>query len=155
LAFPLALFTGLGDIQLSKYEQSVVSHSLADCIWQSGFSQSFLAWRRRLLYCASSFLAVSALMELFYLIENGLFTEEQAANYTDLGLTVLVISRIVPFISCTVSIAAAWSWTEYMKSRTILVSGWMLGLSLMPFFNLIPLNFMFVEPDSLRNAFLD
>jgi hypothetical protein len=153
-AFPIALFTGLGDIKLSKYEKKVLSRKLADYIWQSGFSQSFLAWRRRLLYCASAFLAVSTAMQLTDLAINGVFTQEDESLYTALGLTAMVSMMIAPFILFAVSIAAAWFWSEYKKSRTLLISGWIFASSLVLFFHLIPLKYMFVDPNSVTNALL-
>lgn len=146
LRFPLALFVGLGDVELSDYEKRVLNKELSDYIWQSGFSQSFLAWRRRLLYFASLLFTVSASLLIVDLVRNGIYNNDDEAVYTAVGLASLVSQRIPPFVALSVTFVAAWLWTDYTKSRKVLVPGWVLGLLLMLWPSLVPVDNMLVEP---------
>lgn len=142
--FPFALFAGLGDIELSDHENRILNKELLDFVWQSGFSQSILAWRRRLLYCAAVLLAASAILQIIQVQTHGIYTQNDETIYTSLGLAVVVIDKIFPFIYFVVTFVAAWFWTDYKRSRGVLVTGWMLGLFLVLWPNLIPLKYMLI-----------
>lgn len=153
--FPLALFTGLGDIKLSEYEQSVVNRRLAAYIWQSTFSLSFLAWRRRLLYFASALLgATSTLQIAAFAYGGGIITTEERDQYTNFGLVGIVSQRMASFVALAATISAGWLWADYTKSRNILLPGWVLSVTLMLLPTLIPLQYVLVESTLLENLFL-
>ena len=152
ILFPVALFTGLGEIKLTDHERRVLNKDLADYVWQSGFSQSFLAWRRRLLYCASVVLMATVAFQVYGLAVYGFFGESEKATLTTLGLCALVSGVISPLVSFAFLFVAAWFWTDFSKSRNTLIPGWILGLVLSLWPTVVPLEYMLVESDTFQNA---
>jgi hypothetical protein len=74
--YPIAFIKGLGDLVPYKDEtQTLNSKNWFNYIWQSSFSQSFLVWRRRLLYTACVLLGVGATLYGFRIKNqcNGIF----------------------------------------------------------------------------------
>ena len=150
--FPIALFTGLGEIELTDHERRILNHKLSDYLWQSGFSQSFLAWRRRLLYCASAFLIVPVVLLIYDLANQGVWGPDDKARYTTLGLCALFSGMISPLVSFVFTFVAAWFWTDFSRSRNFLVPGWILGLVLKLWPTLVPLTYIMLDPSSLEST---
>ncbi len=150
LLFPLALFTEIGEIKLTKHERLLLNKDFLDSLWQSDFSKSFLAWRRRLLYCASALLMVTVALRAYNIALYGLYGEDDKAVLTTLGLCALVSDMISPFVSFVFLFVAAWVWPNFSKSRNILIPGWILGLTLSLWPSLIPLEYIFVESTTLE-----
>ncbi|CAB9502494.1 expressed unknown protein [Seminavis robusta] len=170
LTFPKTLFSPMGEVELTEDERRVLNTSFLDMLWQSGFSKSFLVWRRRLLYSASVFFAVGAGIRISTIQEQcGGFigegfnhetqayetsTGEDVANYTGLGKAAVASQRVAPFCALAVVLVAAWFWTDYTKSRNVLVPGWLLTLLLSLWPTMIPLNYVLKESTFSKNAFL-
>ena len=141
-----------GDLELTAYERKILNQKLADYVWQSGFSQSFLAWRRRLLYCASAFLMIPVGLLIYNLADQGIWGPDDKAKYTTLGLCALVSGMISPLVSFTFTLVAAWFWTDFPKSRNTLLPGWILGMVLKLWPTLVPLQYILLDSSTLENA---
>jgi hypothetical protein len=183
LTFPVAFIKGLGDITLSKDEIKTLNSKWLNYIWQSNFSQSFLAWRRRLLYTACVFLGIGA---IFYGIRirnqcNGIFgdgsrkaeqfytqtqpvtsngfpssavTPIELTKYTTLGSLGLISQNISPFIALCFVLIAAWFWVDYNKSRQFLFIGWISSLFFVVWPNIIPVKYLIEETTFQESALL-
>ena len=115
LMFPVTLLSPMGEVKLTEDERRALNTGFLDMIWQSGFSKSFLVWRRRLLFSASFFLAIGAGIRISVLQEQcggllsaGYDDHQQAyvsdsgqdlGNYTGVGKFALASQRVAPFCS--------------------------------------------------------
>lgn len=151
LCFPFALFTGLGDIQLSEHEDNVLNKSFSDFVGQAGFSQSYLAWRRRLLYCASAFLTIAVGLQVLSISFYGVYSQAEKDTYTTFGLVALVSQMISPVVTFLFMIVAAWFWADYLKSRSFLIPGWILGLLFSLWPSVVPLQYLLKDSSLLKN----
>lgn len=145
--FPRAVISGIDGVVLSPNEQKILNRDWSDYLFQSKFSQSVLAWRRRNLYLASAFMLVSVLLKIIDLIS---FLEAaiESSKYSPLGLATVSSRAIVPLVSFAILIAAAFSWTKYKRSRDMLVPGWVLGLVLLLWPNLVPVEYLLKDGSS-------
>lgn len=145
IKFPLALVSGLGEIKLTEHEKRVMNEDWNNFLWQSDFSQSFLAWRRRLLYCASAILTFTTALQV-----TGFVTEDQdtACKFTALGYVTFFSSQLVsPVILLVSTFIAAWFWTDYSKSRKVLVPGWIAGMLLVLWPSILPLDYLLKDEE--------
>jgi hypothetical protein len=100
-----------------------------------------------LLYTASIVLACAAFLKVFTLVTSGFFNAEEKAIFTTLVLIGLFSSRIAQLVSFIFIFAAAWFWTNFSRSRIILINGWILGLLLSLVPTIIPINYMMFEQE--------
>jgi hypothetical protein len=166
LLFPLALFTGLGDVKVSAHEERLLTTTLSDWLWRSNYSKSFLAWRRRLLYFTSVLFLGTAVIQVYELSQCGLYgsgtgnndnaldqsayttnnNEHVDSTYTTFGKVTMWSKTMAPFSSMVFTGFAAWNWTDYIRSRNTLLLGWMVGLVLVVLPNIVPLKWTMDNP---------
>jgi hypothetical protein len=166
LLFPLALFTGLGDVKVSAHEERLLTTTLSDWLWRSNYSKSFLAWRRRLLYFTSVLFLGTAVLQAYELTQCGLYGSGKGNNddaltqgdyttdnnvqadltYTTFGKVTRWSKTMAPFSSMVFTWIAAWNWTDYIRSRNTLLLGWMVGLVLVVLPNIVPLKWTMESP---------
>jgi len=142
LAFPVAFTKPMGEVELSDDEQQRMKDdiSLAERVFQSSYSKSYIAWRRRLLWSAFFFYAIGVSVRISNILEqcDGFFSHftvniyrcSEEKMYTTLGKVTIFSQRIAPFCSLIVIFLGAWFWTDYSKSRNVLVPGWLLTMLL-------------------------
>jgi len=151
--FPRAVFSGIDTVELSNNEQKMLNKDWSDYLFQSSYSQSYLAWRRRNLFLASVFIAVSVGLQCYDLVQV-LGTTLEDCKFTTLGLAGAVSQSIYPLLSFTVLIASAMQWTKYKSSRDMLVSGWLLGMVLLLWPNLVPVDMLLKDRSFEQRAVL-
>lgn len=170
VAYPLAFSKPIGEVELSGDDYDRINTNIADMIWQSSYSKSFLVWRFRLLCSSSLFYVVGTTILVIDIAQQhgGVVSDgqdeetgedisssgEKISHYTNLGYATLVSQRIAPFFSLLVILIAAWFWTVYSKSRNILVPGWLLTLLLSLWPMLVPLNHLLYHTNVSENALL-
>lgn len=149
----------MGEVKISDEETSRLNKNIRDVIWESNFTKSFLVWRRRLLCSSFLFYVVGISVRISDITEQcGGFLStgtknsatgdyvstqgEDLTNYTTLGKITLWSQRIAPYFSAFVILVAAWFWTDYRKSRNVLVPGWLLTILLSLWPLMIPLNYI-------------
>jgi hypothetical protein len=154
VAYPLAFSKPIGEVELSDDDYDRLNTNIADMIWQSSYSKSFLVWRFRLLCSSSIFYVVGTTIRVVTTGEIVSSLGEEISNYTNFGYATLISQRIAPFFSLFVILIAAWFWTVYSKSRNILVPGWLLSLFLSLWPMLVPLNHLMHYTDISENALL-
>ena len=73
-------------------------------------------------------------------------SEQDIDRYTSLGQIMLVCKTMVPFSNTLFTWIAAWNWTDYIRSRNILLLGWIVGLVLAVLPNLVPQRWVLENP---------
>lgn len=105
-----------------------------------------------MLYCASAILMVTVAFQVYALVQYGFYGEAEQKIFTTLGLCAIVSGVVAPFVSFAFMFVAAWFWTDFSKSRNILIPGWILGLVLSLWPTVVPLEYMLVESNTVENA---
>jgi len=178
LAFPLSFIKPMGEVKVSEEETSRLNKTVRDVIWESNFTKSFLVWRRRLLCSSFLFYLVGISIRISDIVEqcggflsttttnsasggggdnnnNSAYVSTQGedlTNYTTLGKVTLWSQRIAPYFSAFVILVAAWFWTDYRKSRNVLVPGWLLTILLSLWPMMIPLNYILYNYNSITTT---
>jgi hypothetical protein len=151
--FPKALASGIDDVEMSSYETRILNKDWSNYLFQSSYSQSFLSWRRRNLCMAAAFMFVSVGLQCYDLI-TVLQMALEDCKYTAIGLVGYFSQAIHPVVSWIMLMTAALGWTNYQTSRNRLVTGWVIGMILVFWPNLVPVDQMLKDRSFPQRAFV-
>ncbi len=125
LICPKALFTPLTTADVTSREKKKLGNNNV----HSSICQSFLAWRKRMLFVAFFLLSISILPSLVSLLNNDYFGDAYYYGFSCIGCSILgIVAQISQDVaSAFILIGAAgaiYFWTDFSLSKRILLYGW-------------------------------